>query len=384
MFFIKFFYFLKGYVIIETDGRSGPRLLSRCTDSGIRVYNVQTGKTMTFTVSGADFINVAKQSRKEKIKIRIVKKCGLKYVLHRYRKRTFFAAGAVFAVIFFAVSTQFLWSVEVDSDKDISEAEVKQKLEEIGVKPGALIARLPKPAEIKEYLMTSFENVPWAWAYINGVRAKVVIHEGTLPPDIADEDENCDIVARCDGFVVSVSAKKGAAAVVPGNAVNAGDVLISGYVVSGDGERGYEVHADGEVLALTHREKTAVYPLVQERPSFTGKSRSTLDINIFSREFSLFSPPDYGSSVKTEETYTLPFGSVTVTKYHEAEMTEVQLSPEFVIDFAKRDLTAQIAEELGAYSRLRSEDYVVEESSDSVTVTAKMDFIESIGTAVPR
>ena len=391
MFTINFFYFLKGYVIIEGSGKSVYELINRCSMHGIRIFNVTGGETVRFTVSRKDFFELARLARESRTKIKIVKKCGIKHLMHKYRKRKWFAAGAAAFTLFFFVSSQFLWDIEVEGEDYIKREEVLGYLAEIGVKPGKPLFMLPDAMTVKEKLMLHFDNVPWAWIYYDGVRATVSLKEGTVPPIVVDEDIPCDVVASRDGFIVSTSVKRGMEIISPGNAVNAGETVISGTVEVGpeDNRKSYSVHAEGEVYALTHYEETKQYLLSRDYPDFTGRRKNTYTITVFSKTFNLFSEPDYDYCVKHSEVFSPDFLAdrfnfgITCNVYEEAEKKTEPLPAEWVTEAAKRDLSAIIASKLSPGARLRSEEYIVNETSSGLTVTAKMDFIENIGTTVP-
>lgn len=391
MFTIKFFYFLKGYVIIEVSGKSVYQLINRCIDQGIRMYNAQGGDTLRFAVSRNDFFKLARLSRETHTKVRIIKKYGLVYLLHRHRKRKLFAVGAGLFVLFFAVSTQFLWDIQVEGEDNISRQAVLDSLAEIGVKPGTPLAKLPDAMTMKEHLVTEFENVPWAWVYLDGVRATVQIHEGIVPPIMVDEDMPCDIVAARDGFIIKNSVKKGMERIPAGNAVKAGEVIISGLVETGteDKPKSYLVHADGDVHALTRYTETKTYPLVRDHPVFSGRRKSTYEITLFSKTFNMFNAPEYDYYIMHEDLFSpkllskyFNFG-IRRKIYEEAELEEETLPADWVIEEAKRDLSAVIGEQLSVGARLQSEDYTVTENTESITVTATMEFTEIIGTCVP-
>jgi len=388
MFLIKFFYFLKGYVIIKADGKSVLDFINECTAGGLRLYNIIYGEGVQFTVCRNDFFRLMQYADATETHLNIIKKCGIVYILNRHRKRTVFFAGAVLFVLFIAVSSGFLWDIRIEGNESIKNEQVLNLLHEIGVKPGVHLSKLPDAQEMKDHLIGNLDNVPWAWVYIEGVRARVVIHEGIVPPVVADDSVPCDIIASRPGFVTGVSVKKGKALCMAGNAVVAGEVLISGYIDPTEMREGYEVHADGEIMAVTSYTESADYSIYEDRPKFTGNEKSVFEITLFSKTFSLFKPPEYNYSIKKETVFSpgIFSGRISVKqiKYMEAEKNRVQLPLDWITEFAKRDLSARISEKLGSFARLISQEYTVSENGSTVNVTANMEFTESIGVCVPR
>ncbi len=386
MFLIKFFYFLKGYVIIEAYGNSVWKLVSECALKGIKIYNISGGERASFVMLQDDFYDVFKLSESMGVILKIKKVQGVEHLVHKYRKRIGFPVGVGIFALFFIISSGYLWDIKVETQGRVTEVQVLELLEEIGVKPGIRLSHLPDGTTMKNHLVNSLDNVPWAWVYVNGVRARVCVHEGRVPPVVVDEDETCNVIAACDGFITEMSVKRGMKCAQPGNAVNAGDVLISGIVEVGkdDSKKYYTVHAEGDVIAHTRHERSGKYSLFEERPEFSGREKNVYKITFLSKEYNVFSKPEYEYSIKTnKKILSLGFLELEKIKYMEAERIKVQLPEEWVIEFAKRDLTAQISAELGSFARLIKDDYIVEKNGNFLTVKAVMEFTENIGVKVP-
>lgn len=387
MFLNKFFYFLKGYVIIEVTGKSVWKLVSECANRDIRLYNITSHHNARFSVLLKDFYEVYMVAVQMDVNVTILKANYPERLMRLYSKRIGFALGGIIFVLFFMISSLFLWDIRYETDGSISKTQVEEVLAQIGVKPGAMLKELPDGVAIKNHLVNSIDNVPWAWVYIKGVRATVVLHEGKVPPVVVDEDVPCDVIASRDGFIVDMSVKKGMKVIEKGNAVNAGETIISGLVEVGKDENKsyYTTHAEGEVYALTRYEKTATYKLHEEIPDFTGRKKTSYRIFVFGREFNLFAKHKYKEYVTVEnKLLDSKYFKLEQIKNMEAEISTVQLPEDTVVEFAKRDLGAQIGYELGKKARLQSEDYIIDKGVNSVTVTAVMEFIEDIAVSVPR
>lgn len=387
MFLIKFFYFLKGYVIIEAYDKTVWELINWASVNNIKLYNITSGEKISFIIMSDDFYYLYTMASKLGIKLKIKKEHSINNLFFRYKRRIGFFLGAALFVVAFFISSGFLIDITVETDGKLSEDVVIETLDEIGVRPGVLLKNLPDGITMKNHLVNSLENVPWAWVYVEGTRARVQIHEGTVPPVVVDDDVPCDIIASKDGFITGMSVKKGMPLCTAGSAVNAGEVLVSGLVEVGpeENKKYYTVHSDGEIMAYTHYEITGEYNLFEERPEFTGKEKNVYDLTLFGKQFSIFKEPLYDYSVSTKKQIFSGFGiNLVCNKYMEAEKNTVQLTEEWVTEFAKRDLSAQVSERLGSFARLQSEDYIIEKQNNTIRVTACMDFIENIGVTVPR
>ncbi len=390
MFFYKLFYFLKGYVIIEIEGFFIERFINILVHRGIKLRRViKTDKTKAeIIVSNHDFKKLRGPVKKANVKVRILKKCGLKALFKRYRKRYAFFIGAFLFVLFFVVSSQFIWSVEIEGTNHLEKSMILEVLKQEGVYTGAKKSRMSKPREIKDSLMRNFRSITWAWAYLEGTNVRILINEGKLPPEITDKNVPCDIVAIRDGLIEEVTVKQGKTELSKDTPVVKGDVLIAGTIPKKDDTVYRTVHAEGEVLARTYHEKTGTYKLHNEHRIPTGNKISGYTLELFSKTFNFglkknkFKDYDvFEKSFKAKfgKKYYLGLG-VTRTEYREVEIVKEPIPYESAVSFAEYDLEQKIAEELLLGAVLRDRETTVKDIDDeTIEVTLLMEFTENIG-----
>ena len=391
MFFIKLFYFLKGYVIIKVEGFFIERFINICIRRGIALKKItRTGNnSASMQVSFSDFKRIRPVARKADVRIKITKKCGLPNLKKRYKKRYAFYIGAFLFILFFAVSSRFIWTVEINGADHLQKALILEVLKSEGVYTGAPKHKMSEPREIKDALMRNFNNISWAWAYVEGCKIRVELHEGTIPPMIVDKSIPCDIIAMRDGLVEKITVKQGEGRVSENTAVMAGDLLIAGTLTKKEGGILKTVHASGEVVARTWHEKTGVYKLTNEHRIPTGKKKSCYTLDLFSKTINIKSPKntfsEYDTFKKKHEArigkkYYLGFG-LTVTEYHEVETVQEIIPYESAVAFAEYDLEQKIAEELLPGAILCDKKTTVKNIDDqTIEVTLLMEFTEKIGT----
>lgn len=390
MFFIKLFYFLKGYVIIRAEGLFIERFINISVHRGIKLRRVlKTDKnSVQIIVSNHDFKKLRGPAKKANVKIRILKKCGIRALFKRYKKRYAFFVGALAFVLFFFVSSQFVWSVEIEGTNHLKKSLILEVLKQEGVYPGGKKASMSSPREIKDSLMRSFRSITWAWAYIEGTNVRVLINEGKTPPEIIDKSIACDVIAIRDGLVEAVTAKQGIIVVEENTAVAKGDVLIAGTIPIKDESTYRTVHADGKVLARTWHEQTGTYKLYNEHRIKTGNKISGYTLDIFSKTFNLGLKrnnfKDYDISQKTfkarlGEKYYLGF-SLTRNEYFEVEIVKEPIPYASAVAFAEYDLEQKIAQTLTPGAVLYDKKTVVKDIDDqTIEVTLVMEFSENIG-----
>ncbi len=391
MFFIKLFYFLKGYVIIGVEGLFIERFINICLHRDIKLRRIEKkDKNHTvITISFSDFKKLRPIVKKSGVKVNILKKCGFPALFKRYRKRYTFFIGAVLFCLFFAISTRFVWTVEINGANHLQESLISEVLKEEGLYTGALKSKMSPPREIKDSLMRNFKNISWAWAYVEGCKVRIEIHEGTLPPAVVDKNLACDVVAVRDGLVEKITVKNGEVWAKENSAVMAGEVLIAG-TISKTHEDGFKtVHAQGEVFARTWHEKSGIYTLQNEYRIPTGNKKSRYTLDLFSKTFDLKSENNtYAEYDTSQRVYEARLGkkyylgiSLTKTEYHEVEIISEPLALESAVAFAELDLERKIAAELLPKAILHDKKTTVENIDDeTIKVTLLMEFTEQIGT----
>ena len=389
--FNKIFKFLKGYVIIEIYGLEAARFVNICLRRGIDIWNVLPAKnSMSLCVRKSDFGKIRSVARKTRVRVKIRKKVGLYNLFSRYRKRYFFIIGLVMTVLFFAVSSRYIWVVEINGAETIDMDKLVASLDSIGVKSGALKKSLPPGTEIKRRITDANEGVAWAWVYIEGAKARVEISEKILKPDVIDRSAYCDIAAACGGVIKKVTAKNGAELVKPGDAVSAGDVLISGRVPvykEGQPEKYMYVHALGEVEAYTSHSRTGDYKLYYESRNVTGRGKTFYSLELFGKRFDLFRSmnvdyDDYNKTDKRNELNINGYSGICLnsTRFDEVLVNREPITVDTALEIARNKMEAEIAKELQPESQLLGSDISYEQIDDeTIRVTLNMSFIEKIG-----
>ena len=165
------------------------------------------------------------------------------------------------------------------------------------------------------------------------MRLLVEVAPSLEAPEIYELEAARDLVAACDGVIVSVNAQSGVAAVKSGDTVRKGDVLIRGEErVSGDEVGG--VAARGEVIARTWAEAEAEASTVRLERVYTGRERTGSVLRLLSWQFPLSPAEPFSVCETTVE--QLPVGGLYLplmierTTYTEYELRAVERDAETV------------------------------------------------------
>ncbi len=388
MFLNNIFHFLKGYVILLLESENIGLFFNICTKCGIKLDNIKLVRDNIYEaqINAADFKRIRPAAYKTHTSVHIKKKHYIKNIVHRYKKRVFFIACLIICIAFVAVSSRFIWSIDVSGTE--RKDEVLAAAELAGIKIGAYKPLLPDGNEIKNIILSSADNFTWAWAYLKGTKAVIEVREGIMPPKIIDKNTPCDISAAQDGIITDIIAKEGIAMCKKGDVVLKGDVLIGGTYENKDGAYRLE-HALGEVSAATSRKAAKTIKLYKEIRQRTGRKKKYTDLTLFSKHIPLYKNvnpkfSDYSIKCTRRE---LKWGKehylgveITSNTYLEETVRRIPITIDEATAAVKDELQEAIAKELLPGAELKSEEISHKMLDDETAeITLVMQFIEKIG-----
>ena len=137
----------------------------------------------------------------------------------------------------------------VEGNGQVPERLILEQAAECGLYFGAA-SRDVRSEQVKNHLLWSIPELRWAGVNVDGCSAVLTVAERQTGGEPEDAQPG-DLVAVIDGVVTDVFLGTGSALAAPGQAVRAGDVLISGTTDLGLLVRTEQ--ADGEVYGLTRR-----------------------------------------------------------------------------------------------------------------------------------
>lgn len=174
------------------------------------------------------------------------------------RKRTAFRPLMilVFLLLFVSIflSGRVLF-ISVDGNTQVSAKAILESAEQCGIYFGASRKDV-RSEQVKNLLLKQMPQLEWAGVNTYGCRAVICVKERVSDMEPQAEGNYSGIVAVCDGIVVSATTTEGTLLCSPGDAVAAGQLLISGYTDTGLVIRVEK--AQGEIYAQTQREFTVV------------------------------------------------------------------------------------------------------------------------------
>lgn len=289
-----------GKITIEVSSLMPEKILNILWHNGIYTSNITKVNitTVRFQVPFAVYRDVQHLVKKSKGKIRVIGKSDIIILLILMkRKISLCIGGGVFLLSLYLLSN-YIWAIDIDTKNNLSPFEVRQELTSIGIKPGLKKGDI-NVYNIEKKLEDLSSEIMWVRARIEGSTLKVVVEEKVNPPS-RNKVMPEQVLAKMDGEVKRVFTFSGNSAVVPGDIVKAGDVLILPI----QGKEGFEkeVKPSGSVIANTFYEKSMELQISGKKLERTGKKDSDVYLNFWNKKIYLKKAiNDFESYDKIEE-----------------------------------------------------------------------------------
>jgi similar to stage IV sporulation protein len=390
MLLLKLWNYTRGYIIILVEGLFLEKFINICAHRQIFLWDIKKHKNgiLTLKVSIKGFKLLRPVARKSRCRVRILKKKGLPFVLNRYRRRKAFVAGAALFIILTYILTSFVWAIELTGNKELDSRFILEKLENFGIKPGVLKYKIDTDKAVNNMIM-EIDRLAWISISLKGTKVKVDLAERELPPKLIPKDEPCNIVAKRDGVIKTITAKSGIEMVKVGDTVKKGQLLVSGSIAKKNEEgEARLVHAIASVKARTwYERRERVNQIVVEKVR-TGRTKNIYSFVIFTKRLNLFKKYikfenydkiEINKKIAIGEDLVLPF-EIIVEKYFENILQEKELD----IDEAKqiaadKAYTEALKDISDTENIVQSSVNFIQDENKGLTAVVTIECIEDIG-----
>lgn len=387
MYFKILLSYVLGYVNIEVEGYFIERFINICNSKKIFLWNMKRKHSTIIRVNIGirDFKRIKKIAKKTKCRVKIQKKRGIPFILHKYKKRKIFAIFFILLIIAVIALSNFVWNIEVIGNDKISAEEIIKDLADDNFKVGASKTNL-NTKNIIDKIRLKRSDLAWMGIEIKGTNAIVKIVEADLKPDIIKEEEYCNIVATKDAMIVKINAQNGTAVVKEGDIVTKGTVLIQGWL-EGQFTGIRYVHANGEVQAKVWYSQKISVPLKQIKKVKTGKEENKYSVRINNFEINLakgvpkfqnYDTIETSKKLKLFSDFYLPI-EINQKTYQEYEEQEITYSIEEAKKFGITQVDESLKEQIEG-KQVTNKKINAEQMEANIEVEVIYEVLESIGT----
>lgn len=377
--FIKLADYIKGYVSIKISGLFPERFINLCAKNKIPLNNIKrkTKNEITADLSVSNFKKLRKITKTTGCKVHITQKYGLRFFMHRFKKRKAFVLGiAAFFIILWSL-TKFVWIIDITGNENVEDNSILEYAKNGGLKTGMLTA-LVDSQKIKSYIMTNMEELSYVSVTKYGTTVYIDVREREEKREHFDKYTFSNIVADQSGVVESVLVQSGTAAVKKGDVVYKGQLLVSGATDNKYLGIKYS-NSDAVIKARVWHEKTVNIPYYTEEKVPTGNTKAkrklkilNFSLNLFTKNKILFEKYDilsYTNYISLGKGKVLPIG-VETTRYEEYKTKRTKLSLEQTKDLLLKELDNQYKD-----SEIISRTFEIKDNKLTVTYEC----IEDIG-----
>ncbi len=316
--------FIKGYIQVEIEGFYIERFFNICAKEGIKLWGTRR-KNSTSVITNIDLENfkkIRKISKKTQCKIKIKRKRGVPFFIKKYKNRK------VFVFLFFSLIaiiiglSNFIWNIEVVGNVNISSDEIINELNDNGIRQGVFKYKIDTNKVIEKMRLKD-DRISWIGIKIEGTNVRVSIVETVKKPEILDESEYCDVIAKKEGIITKISVTNGTALKQVGDVVENGEKLIGGWM-EGKYTGVRYMHASGEVEAkvwyISEKEENYIQQEKRETQNTENKYGIILNkktINFYKRlsKFEKYDTIETKNKIKISNNFYLPIEFKKVTNY---------------------------------------------------------------------
>lgn len=341
------FDFFRGLYKITVARGDAKGVISLAVKENIPFGTVRSdGDDCFFSVRSRDSKRIAAVAERLGVKIKL-EQTGLVAIAKRHRGRVGVAVGGLLALFFVVFASRFVWDIEITGNERVPDEKIEAALGGYGLKLGAYKPSLDVKS-VCERVIIEEGGISWISVDLRGTVARVEVRE-TSDAETEKLSPPSNLVAACDGQIVSVEAYGGKSEVRAGQTVKKGDVLVSGVIDST--ALGYRlVRARGKVLASVSKRFSVSVPLAATEKTATGNVKTEKKIKIFSKTAELFKKTNisyekYDTIEKTERLslfgVRLPIFVTTVT-YAEYVETPIALTEDKALARAREALSKEI------------------------------------------
>lgn len=350
--FLTLWHYLHGYVIVEVSGFALERFMNLTVNREIEVWDVRAiGDRIQFKIMAKDFKALKPIVKKARCRVKIIKKYGMPFTMHRYKRRKLMPIGLGLFVIMLWCLSSFVWLVDVEGASRLNSMDIINSLEEQGYGVGKWKNSLDL-REAEAYLVKTYPDIVWTAMKFEGTRLVVQVAETVPPPDmVIPTGKVTDIVAKRDALVTSIAVYKGMPKVKKGDIVKKGEVLVSGQMPLGaESESIYATDSKAKVIGKTVYSAKGEVNFTQVKKNYTDEVSKKYSLKLFNHSFTLWNQKiksqDYDTQVTLHQLhitklFPLPFA-------YEVQ-TRVGYTPDYktlTVEEAKDMLLSQLWEDL--------------------------------------
>jgi len=225
--------------------------------TGIMIHRVRFVDELTADICTGrrEYPSLCALAEKRGESVTVLRRRGIFWKLKAAAHRPVLTVGLVLLMILFLYLPTRVLFVRVEGNTSVPARKILEAAQDCGIRFGAT-RREVRSEKMKNSLLGALPQLQWAGVNTSGCVATISVRERSNTQFSPIEEKVSSLVASRDGIIVSCTVTEGSAHCAVGQAVTAGQLLISGYTDCGILLRA--TRAEGEIMAQTRRTVTAI------------------------------------------------------------------------------------------------------------------------------
>ncbi len=277
---------LFGTVTLQMISADIAGALERLTKWNIAVSRIHylDDLTVQITVMRTDYRRVNESLQKSGCKISVIRRNGLYWQLKDLLHRPVLTIGVLMYLFFLLSVPGKVFFLQVEGNSAVPTRQILEAAQSSGIHFGAN-RREVRSEKVKNALLEKIPELQWAGVNTNGCVAVITVRE-RREADAETEKIFGSIVAARDGILQQITVTKGTQLCTLGQAVKAGDILISAYKDYGISLK--LTGAEGDIFGQTERKLEAVTPASLQLRSQIGATERKYSLIIGKKQINFF------------------------------------------------------------------------------------------------
>ena len=378
--------YILGYVRITVEGYYIERFINICTTSKILIWNLkrEKGVRLYLNIGIKDFFEAVKIAKKLKCKVKITQKRGIPFLVHKYKKRKIFVITLLVVTILIGISTKYVWNINIQIDSNMEMIGIEEDVKEAGLNVGMKKEKI-NVQEIANKIRLKRNDISWIGIELKGTNAIVRVVKAKEAPEIVDEKEYSNIIAKKSGVITKIIAQNGTAMVNIGDEVEENQILIAGQM-EGKYTGVRYMHASGDIEAKVWyiREKTESF--IQQEKVKTNEvenkyaltlNKKTINFYKTISKFKKYDTMETKNKIKILNNFYLPIEFKKITNY-EYRYEQKQYTGEQLQDKIIQELEEQMKNDI-ENKQIVNRNIIAEPTEKELKVKLIYEVIEKIG-----
>lgn len=377
---------LSGMVRIQILSADPMAFLASLYRKGIPVENVTYTDELTviFSIHRHDEERVCIAADKSGAEWKVLERIGLFWKLYALRNRKLLLFGLTAILAFTLFLPTRIYFIEVEGNVQVADKYILEAAAKCGLKFGTGRQSI-RSEKIKNALLGAIPELEWVGINTAGCVATISVRERQRSTPSQQTQGVSSIIATRDGIIQDMTVTAGSAACKVGQAVKAGQILISGYTDCGISIRAER--AQGEIYATTSHNLTFVMPQTKAMRGAVNEKKQKYSIIIGKKRINFYKGSgilDTGCVKMYEErSVTLPGGFLLpVTFVKESWYSFEEAANTATVEDDTQDLMviadAYLRSQMIAGSILSKQE-TCSQSQDTLCLVGKYGCLEMIG-----